>query len=193
MLRHRRAITEFECRYYIKQLLSALNYLQRPEHSVLHRDLKLGNLFLASKMRLKIGDFGLATQLRESVDLRSSICGTPNYMAPEVCSAAHEEQMHGGGECGYSFAADVWAVGVIMYTLVVGRPPFETAQVEDTYKLIKNVEYTFPTAEVRMQLHLPPLSYEFEDLVTLILQRDPFMRPSLKQIESHAFFTHGDN
>jgi serine/threonine protein kinase len=54
---------------------------------VLHRDLKLGNLFLDEKLQIKIGDFGLATQLSQSVDLRASICGTPNYMAPEILIA----------------------------------------------------------------------------------------------------------
>lgn len=56
--------------------------------NVLHRDLKLGNLFLDHNMQLKIGDFGLATKLKGEVDLRASICGTPNYMAPEILLAA---------------------------------------------------------------------------------------------------------
>lgn len=71
--------------------------------------------------------------------------------------------------CEYSFAADIWAVGVIMYTLVIGRPPFETTVVEDTYKKIKSVTYTFPTESTRKKQGLPPLSYEYMDLITLIL------------------------
>ena len=54
---------------------------------ILHRDLKLGNCFLDSKLQIKIGDFGLATKLKEDLDLRLSICGTPNYMAPEILAA----------------------------------------------------------------------------------------------------------
>ena len=61
--------------------------MQMPEFRVLHRDLKLGNLFLDEKLQIKIGDFGLATQLSQSIDLRASICGTPNYMAPEILIA----------------------------------------------------------------------------------------------------------
>jgi len=75
--------------------------------------------------------------------------------------------------CGYSFAADIWAVGVIMYSLVCGRPPFETPVVEDTYKKIKKVNYIFPTDDQRKKMGLRPLSYEFMDLITLILQKDP--------------------
>lgn len=69
-------------------------------------------------------------------------------MAPEILTA-QDTQVNGSpfGMCGYSFAADIWALGVIMYTMVVGRPPFETPKVEDTYKRIKRVNYTFPTSD----------------------------------------------
>jgi serine/threonine protein kinase len=67
-------------------------------------------------------------------------------MAPEVLAATDEG---GSGECGYSLAADVWALGVILFTMAVGRPPFETNVVEETYKKIKSVNYAFPTEEQR--------------------------------------------
>ena len=67
-----------------------------------------------------------------------------------------------------------------MYTLLVGRPPFETREVKDTYKKIKNVEYKFPTPENRKRARLSPISCEALDLITLILQRDPKMRPSIE-------------
>jgi polo-like kinase 1 len=85
LIRKRHHLSEFECRYFSLQIISALKYMQK--NRVLHRDLKLSNLFLDDKMRVKIGDFGLATRLREEVDLRASICGTPNYMAPEILVA----------------------------------------------------------------------------------------------------------
>lgn len=89
------------------------------------------------------------------VDLRASICGTPNYMAPEILiTIDNGKRQKDGALCGYSFAADVWALGVIMYTMVVGRPPFETPVVEDTYKKIKSVNYTFPSEEQRLKQRL---------------------------------------
>lgn len=56
---------------------------------VIHRDLKLGNLFLSKSMDLKIGDFGLAANIKHDGDRKRTICGTPNYIAPEVCSSIH--------------------------------------------------------------------------------------------------------
>jgi serine/threonine protein kinase len=51
---------------------------------IIHRDLKNSNLFLGESMELKLGDFGLATQLKSHKDRRYTVCGTPNYIAPEV-------------------------------------------------------------------------------------------------------------
>jgi len=62
------------------QLLEGLEYLHN--HKVIHRDLKLGNLFLNEDMQIKIGDFGLATKLEYPSEKRKTVCGTPNYIAP---------------------------------------------------------------------------------------------------------------
>ena len=158
LMRKRGTLTEFESRFYCKQIINALKYLQ--SKNVLHRDLKLGNLLLDGNMNIKLGDFGLAMFLEKEEDLRCSICGTPNYMAPEVVAARQNNS-----ECGYTVATDVWAMGVLLYTLVVGRPPFETYQVEETYKKIKNVSYSFPNDEIRRQLGVDKLSLEFIDLI----------------------------
>jgi len=61
LIRRRKRLHELEIQWYIVQLISSLKYLH--SHRVIHRDLKLGNLFLTDKMELKIGDFGLATRL----------------------------------------------------------------------------------------------------------------------------------
>ena len=89
--------------------------------------MKLGNLFLNDKMEVKIGDFGLATKLEFEGDRKRTICGTPNYIAPEVLE----------GKQGHSYEVDVWSLGVIIYTLVIGKPPFETSDVKTTYKRIR--------------------------------------------------------
>ena len=87
---------------------------------VIHRDLKLGNLFLTDKMQLKVGDFGLAAQVFYQGEKKRTVCGTPNYLAPEVLEA-------GGG---HSYEVDHWSIGVILYTMLNGRPPFESQEVK---------------------------------------------------------------
>ena len=66
--------------------------------------LKLGNLFLNENMEIKLGDFGLATRLEYNEEKKKTICGTPNYIAPEILEGK-----------GHSYEVDVWSVGVIMY------------------------------------------------------------------------------
>ena len=103
---------------------------------------------------------------------RRTICGTPNYIAPEILS----------GKAGHSFEVDIWAYGVIMYTLLVGKPPFETTDVKLTYRKIKANSYTFPDRVV---------GRDARDLISRILHPKPDNRPTLKLIRSHKFFNKG--
>lgn len=64
------------------QIVNGLEYLHR--NNILHRDIKLGNIFLNYKMEVKIGDFGLSTRLKSHRERRFTTCGTPNYIAPEI-------------------------------------------------------------------------------------------------------------
>ncbi|OWZ09041.1 PLK/PLK-Unclassified protein kinase, partial [Phytophthora megakarya] len=171
LMRRRKRLSESEVRFYMRQLVEGLAYLH--ENLVIHRDLKLGNLFLTSEMKLKIGDFGLATRLDNPEDRKRTMCGTPNYIAPEILCGQRGD--------GHSFEVDIWSTGVVMYTLLVGRPPFETDDVKATYKRIRANEYDFPeTAHV---------SRSAQSLVRGILRSDPGARPSLEQILKHPFLT----
>ncbi len=123
MLGTRRWFTEPETRLFLVQLIGACNYMHL--HQVIHRDLKLGNLFLDANMNIKAGDFGLAALIESPGERKKTICGTPNYIAPEVLFDTVN---------GHSFEVDTWSIGVIMYTLVVGRPPFQTKEVKEIYK-----------------------------------------------------------
>lgn len=100
----------------------------------MHRDIKLGNLFLSDRMEVKVGDFGLAAKQENEGDKRRTVCGTPNYMAPEILDS----------NVGHSFEVDIWAVGVIMFAMIIGKPPFETPEVKSTYKRIQRNDYFFP-------------------------------------------------
>jgi len=115
LLKRRKRLTELEVQYYIVQCVDALKYLHF--NRIIHRDLKLGNMFISDKMQIKLGDFGLATKLEFDGEKKRTICGTPNYIAPEVLD----------GNIGHSYQVDTWSLGVVAYTLLIGKPPFETS------------------------------------------------------------------
>lgn len=71
----------------------------------------MGNLFIGDKMEIKLGDFGLATKLEFDGEKKRTICGTPNYIAPEILD----------GKVGHSFEVDIWSFGVLLYTLLIGK------------------------------------------------------------------------
>ena len=171
LLKRRKRLTEIEVQCYIVQLIKALKYLH--SHRVIHRDLKLGNLFLTDKMELKVGDFGLATKLDFEGERKRTVCGTPNYIAPEILD----------GKTGHSYEVDIWSLGVIIYTLIIGKPPFETRDVKTTYKRIKMNAYSFPETAI--------ISEAAKNLISQILVTDPAKRPTLDQILTHDFFNQG--
>jgi serine/threonine protein kinase len=102
LLKKRKTLTEDEVRYYVAQILDAVQFMHGA--NVIHRDLKLGNLFMSTNMNLKIGDFGLAAVVLHEGDRKKTICGTPNYIAPEILDSSR----------GHSFEVDLWSLGVIM-------------------------------------------------------------------------------
>lgn len=128
--KRRRVITDYECRFYIFQILEGVKYLH--DRRIIHRDLKLGNLFLNDQLNVKLGDFGLATTIDFDGERKKTLCGTPNYIAPEILTKK-----------GHSYEVDIWSVGCVMYTLLVGQPPFETKSLRDTYSRIKKCDYRF--------------------------------------------------
>ncbi|XP_072273656.1 serine/threonine-protein kinase PLK1 [Pyxicephalus adspersus] len=166
--KRRKAVTEPEARYYLRQTILGCQYLQG--NKVIHRDLKLGNLFLNDDLDVKIGDFGLATKVEFDGERNKTLCGTPNYIAPEVL-----------GKKGHSFEVDIWSIGCIMYTLLVGKPPFETSCLKETYLRIKKNEYSIPK-------HINPVAAA---LIQKMLHSDPPSRPTIDDLLNDEFFTTG--
>ena len=163
LLKNRKSLKEIEVQYYMSQLIDAIIYLHKQK--IIHRDIKLENIFLTEKMELKLGDFGLAEKLSNLGDKLYDKVGTINYMAPELLENK-----------GYSFEVDIWAIGIIMYYLIIGRPPFNHINKED----IKNIDYKFPEDAI--------ISKAAKDLIKKILVKDPKQRPNLYDIIQHDFF-----
>ena len=170
MVKKRKKLHELEVQFYMSQLVLGVKYIH--SQNVIHRDLKLGNLFVGRNLELKIGDFGLAAKLDFAGERRRTICGTPNYIAPEVLNSK---------VCGHSFEADVWSIGVVLYAMLIGKPPFETSNVKATYKRIKANDYTIPGDA--------GISTEAKSLIVEILTTNPAHRPTLDGILHHPFMT----
>lgn len=169
--KRRRTLTEPEVRYWMRQIVEATQFMHSSK--VIHRDLKLGNLFINSSMKIKVGDFGLATTIQYDGERKKTLCGTPNYIAPEILNRG----------AGHSFPVDIWSIGCILYTLLCGKPPFETSNIESTYRKIRTNDYEIPA-------HLK-LSESAKDLIRWTLHADPSRRPTLEEISQHDFMANG--
>lgn len=163
--KRRKILSEPEIRYYVRQIAHACLYLHN--NKVIHRDLKLGNIFINDDMKIKLGDFGLATRIDDG-DRKFTLCGTPNYLAPEILL-----------KTGHSYQVDVWSLGCIVYTLAVGTPPFETPELNDTYKRIKENKYSIPDN----------ISPDLRDFIESMLKADPKQRPTMTSILNDTYMT----
>lgn len=166
VVKARARLPEEEVRYWMSQLLDGLSYLHA--NYICHRDLKLDNVFLHN-MQVKLGDFGFSVKLLPEEKTRT-FCGTPNYIAPEVVARTP-----------YSLPVDIWAFGVLIYTMLFGTPPFETAAADTTYAKIAANDYTFPTHTI--------VSEEAKDVIRRCLQHSPSDRPTAQELQKHDFFT----
>lgn len=165
----RKSINIDECRRFFQQLVSALNYLH-VKLSVSHRDLKPENLLLVNGRgysSVKISDFGLSNLMSEGEFLKTS-CGSPNYAAPEVCA----------GSAYIGPAADIWSAGCVLYTLLVGKLPFDDPYIPSLFKKIKNGEYSIPE-------FVDPMA---ADLIRGLLTVDVTRRFTIDRIRKHPWF-----
>lgn len=146
--------------------MQGVKYLH--DNSIIHRDLKLGNLFLNDELHVKIGDFGLATRIEYAGERKKTLCGTPNYIAPEILNKK-----------GHSYEVDIWSIGCVMYTLLVGTPPFETKNLKDTYSKIRKCDYRLPSN----------LRKNAAEMIIAMLQSNPDNRPKIGKLLTYDFLT----
>ncbi len=167
LIKKKKRMSEGETRGYLRQIITGLAYIHN--QGIIHRDIKLGNILIGDNNIIKICDFGMAKYMSDDWD---TICGTPNYIPPEVLTKKHP----------HSPRSDVWSLGVMLYAMVVGRPPFETSDVNTTYRRIRDAIYSFPNCI--------PVTEPTKQLIEQMLVKDPEDRLSLDQIISHHFFSY---
>jgi len=147
---------------YIRDVASALEYCHSKH--VIHRDIKPENLLIDINGRIKIGDFGWA--VHSPANRRQTLCGTLDYLPPEMIDGhTHDHNV------------DIWALGVLCYEFLTGRPPFESSNHKETYKKITNLEIKFPSY----------VQDGARDLIRKLLVKDPKKRLHLSQVSEHPW------
>ncbi|KAK3083374.1 hypothetical protein FSP39_021016 [Pinctada imbricata] len=167
-------LSEKRTRVIMKQLLEAVAFIH--EKNIVHRDLKPENILLDDNLNVKLSDFGFATVVNSETEL-TELCGTPGYLAPEVLAVSMYEDAPGYGK-----AVDVWACGVIMYTLLCGAPPFWHRKQMQMLRMIMQANYKFGSPE------WDDISQTVKDLISRMLVVDPSKRLTANEALQHPFF-----
>lgn len=175
MVRARSCLSLPEVRRFMIQICAGVRYMHK--RSVIHRDLKMGNIFLDEKMNIKIGDFGLAAVMADEQDRRTTLCGTPNYIAPEILSKS--------GTRGHDNKVDTWAIGVITYAMLVGTPPFQSKTQQEIYTKLRSLEYEW---KIDCKNYIPQ---QAKDFVAACLNLNSTERPEMDDLVEFEFFTMG--
>lgn len=164
--------SEPRAKFYTAELLTALDCLH--SYNVIYRDLKPENILLDYAGHIALCDFGLCKLNMNDGKKTNTFCGTPEYLAPEVLEGK-----------GYTKAVDWWTLGILLYEMITGLPPFYDENVNNMYKKILSEPLTFPAG----------VSVVAEDLLRKLLDRNPSTRLGVQgaqPIKDHPFFTDVD-
>ena len=155
----------------VRDLASAIYYLHNMDPPIIHRDIKPENILLTNNTKIKLTDFGWSNYINFEGEQRSTLCGTPIYLAPEMIqNSGHDKHV------------DIWCLGVLLFELLTGIPPFIGQNRILLMKNIINVNISWP-----MPPRLP-LDPDAKDLISKILKKNPNERISLENMIKHNFF-----
>lgn len=165
-------LTEPQIRYICHELCQGLAFLH--SNKVIHRDLKAGNVLLTLGGEVKIADFGVSAKNKHTLQKRDSFIGTPYWMAPETiqCETVRDYP--------YDYKADIWSLGITLIEFAQQDPPHhDMSPVRVLLKIQKGEppKLDFPSR----------WSKEFNDLLTLCLNKDPTKRPTASELLDHPF------
>ena len=152
---------------YMREIISAVKYLHTRNPPIIHRDIKPENILLDQDGRCKLADFGWS-KFNDDIHNKDSICGTLEYLAPEVVTNSdHNEEV------------DIWGLGILLFEMLTGRTPFHfTEDKNELFNSIKNLKIAWTD-------EFPKLA---RDLVSKILVINPKDRLSLDEILNHQWF-----
>eukprot|EP01047_Picozoa_sp_COSAG01_P009357 COSAG01_NODE_382_length_17840_cov_68.658663_19_plen_1094_part_00 len=158
------SLPEAEVRKIARQLVKALHYLHH--NRIIHRDMKPQNILVGAGGAVKLCDFGFARHMSAKTMVLTSIKGTPLYMAPELVQ-----------EKPYTETVDLWSVGVILFELYTGQPPFYTNNIYSLIQLIVKDPVRYP----------PQMSADFKSFLQGLLVKDPKRRLGWPDLARHPF------
>lgn len=174
VFKSKKRLPEQVVKFYAAQIAMAIGYLHGK--GIMHRDLKLENILVDETGYLKIIDYGLAKVL-EQAQVSKTFCGTPEYLAPEMVS--HQ---------GHDFSVDWWALGILIYEMLIGVTPFYNKERKLLLLKIRQSRVVFPDK----QKYKIDYSDDFTDIVLKLLDKDRKKRlgsqNDIDEIMSHPFF-----
>jgi len=166
-------LNEEETSFFFYQIINGLEYIH--SKNIVHRDLKPENLLLTDKNKLKIIDFGLSNYFNLNKENKTKLlktpCGSPCYAAPEMVS----------GNKYNGFKTDIWAIGIVLYAMIVGYLPFEDSDNDILFQKILDCDIEFP--EFLNELSI--------DIIKKILNSNCDERYTISDIKRHQFYLNG--
>lgn len=170
LLRKVKCLPAFVAVFYAAEVVLAFEFLHA--QGVIYRDLKPENMVIHQDGHVRIIDFGFAKDIRPASDITYTLCGTPDYLAPEILK-----------QQGYTFAVDWWSLGVLIYEMLTGYPPFQDQSHLKLYEKIKHSQPHYP----------PSLDDHSQSVIGKLLVKDPTQRlgsshRGAQEIKEHPFF-----
>lgn len=166
----REQFSEKRAKFYACEVLSALEFLHT--NDIIYRDLKLDNILLTMEGHIKIADYGLCKEKMNFEARTNTFCGTPEFMAPEILL-----------EQPYGKAVDWWALGVLIYEMILGQSPFKGQDEDEIFESIIQDDVLYPSN----------LNREAVSVMQMLLVKDPrrrlgSSRRDAQDIKSHPYF-----
>ena len=164
-------LTDSESSFFYSQIIHIIQEIHK--HKICHRDLKPENLLLSQNKTIKLIDFGLSNEYQDFLD---TPCGSPCYASPEVIR----------GKKYSGLGIDLWASGIILFSMLCGYLPFDDKNNDELFKKILKCNVEFPKKKNVI------ISEDAKDLIRKILQPEPSKRITLEEILKHPFLIFGN-
>ena len=183
LIKYNGKFPEKTARFYASCVVLAFEHIH--SKNVIFRDLKPENLLISSNGYVKLVDFGFAKKRNNSCTL----CGTPEYLAPEIITCLHQ-----------SFTSDWWALGIFLYEMIYGKPPFQDDSNSKMYEKILTSPVIFPKPTNNInkndKKYVPNITNHCQSFIKSLLQKHAHKRLGAfygtKNIKSHPFFDNLD-